>query len=162
LFDVHTSLAFGAEIQDPSGIVKVKVSISGFVDNTNKCVNEWHPQQDSRIDQLMAKVQSDAQLWNDLLYVSGGKLELTKCSYHPLRFRFTPDGTPTAEMTLPPTLNIIDSMMHVEVPLRPLACYAPHKTLGHWKAPPGCAATQLSILRTKMKTISIRNIHELA
>ena len=79
LFDVHSSMAFGAKMQDPSGTTKVKVSISGYVDDTNACVNEWHPQKDGSLPHLMEKVQADAQLWNDLLYVSGGKLELNKC-----------------------------------------------------------------------------------
>jgi hypothetical protein len=156
LFDVHTSMAFGAKIQDPNGSVTVKVSISGFVDNTDTCVNEWHPQQDGRLPRLMEKVQSDAQLWNDLLYVSGGKLEITKCSYHPLRFKFAPDGTPSVETTLPPAIKIIDSMTNTAFQVTPLSPYSPHKTLGHWKAPTGSSSTQLSVLRTKMKMISIR------
>jgi len=156
LFDVHTSLAWGAELQDPSRSTTVKVSISGFVDDTNACVNEWHPQRDGRLPDLMAKVQYDAQLWNDLLHVSGGKLELNKCSYHPLRFSFAPDGTPQVVTDPPPALNIVDSETHGIVQVNPFSPYSPHKTLGHWKAPAGTATTQMSILRTKMKIISIR------
>jgi hypothetical protein len=143
-------------LHNPTGTTGVKVSISGFVDNTNACVNEWHPQRDGRLPQLMEKVQADAQLWNDLLYVSGGKLELNKCSYHPLRFCFAPDGTPTVETRLPPAINIIDLTTHSAVQVKPLSPYAPHKTLGHWKAPIGSSTTQLSIIRTKRKTISVR------
>ena len=42
----------------------------------------------------------DAQLWNDLLYCSGGRLELPKCSFHALCFTFKPDGTPIPGLTL--------------------------------------------------------------
>ena len=156
LFDIHTSMAWGAEIQDPMRTITVKVSISGFVDDTNACVNEWHPQRDGRLPELMDKVQSDAQLWNDLLQVSGGKLELNKCSYHPLSFLFHPDGTPQVNTTPPPSLAIIDSESQRTIHVQPFSPYAPHKTLGHWKAPAGAAVTQLNALRTKMKTISIR------
>ena len=156
LFDVHTSLAWGAELQDPQRTITVKVSISGFVDDTNACVNEWHPQRDGRLPELMAKVQSDAQLWNDLLHVSGGKLELNKCSYHPLSFSFDPDGTPRVNATPPPALEIVDSESQRIIHVPPFSPYSPHKTLGHWKAPAGAAVAQLSVLRTKMKTISIR------
>jgi hypothetical protein len=108
LFDIHTSMAYGAEIQDPSGTHSVRVSISGFVDDTNACVNEWHPEHDGKLQDVMSKAMHDAQLWNDLLYVSGGKLELSKCSYHPLRFQFAADGTPSVVTTLPPGIRIID------------------------------------------------------
>jgi hypothetical protein len=37
---------------------------------------------------------ANAQLWNDLLHVSGGLLEVSKCSYHILYFDFRPSGTP--------------------------------------------------------------------
>ena len=40
LFDIHTSIAYGAELQDPFGTHSVRVSISGFVEDTNACVNE--------------------------------------------------------------------------------------------------------------------------
>ena len=39
-------------------------------------------------------MQLDAQLWNDLLWLSGGLLELSKCSFHHIHFDFAPDGTP--------------------------------------------------------------------
>jgi len=40
LFDVYDEKAYGATFQDPSGYVKVKATITGFVDDTNSCVNE--------------------------------------------------------------------------------------------------------------------------
>ena len=104
----------------------------------------------------MNKVQHDAQLWNDLLFVSGGKLELTKCSYHPLRFRFSADGSPTVDTTLPPAINIIDSITKDTVKVVALSPHAPHKTLGHWKAPAGLGTTQLTTLKTKMQMLSVR------
>ena len=60
------------------------------------------------------------------------------------------------ETNLPPAISIVDSMTHTAVQVPPLSPFSPHKTLGHWKAPSGSSFTQLSILRTKMKTISIR------
>jgi hypothetical protein len=43
---------------------------------------------------LIAMMQHDAQLWSDLLWASGGALELPKCTYHFIYFDFTPTGEP--------------------------------------------------------------------
>ena len=94
LFDIHTSKAYGATLKDPTGLTTISLSITGFVDNTNACVNDWLPQKDGKLEATLAKAQHNTQLWNDLLFTSGGKLELSKCSYHVLRFTFEADGTP--------------------------------------------------------------------
>jgi hypothetical protein len=42
-------------------------------------------------------MEHDAQLWQDLLHVSGGGLALPKSSYHSLHFTFRANGTPKVE-----------------------------------------------------------------
>ena len=44
------------------------------------------------LQDLIRKMKEDAQLWHDLLWCSGGKLELPKCGYHVIHF-----NTKTAE-----------------------------------------------------------------
>ena len=66
----------------------------GFVDDSTGVVNDFHATTLPEVEALLQKMQHDAQLWNDLLWCSGGKLELPKCSYHFLYFDFDPDGTP--------------------------------------------------------------------
>ena len=39
-------------------------------------------------------MQADAQLWSDLLFRSGGHLELPKCGFHTIFYDFTPEGDP--------------------------------------------------------------------
>ena len=46
------------------------------------------------IKTLKEKMQEDAQLWHDLLLVSGGKLELPKCGYHLIHYDFEPSRIP--------------------------------------------------------------------
>ena len=84
LFDIHTTQAYGATLHDPSGTTTVSLSITGFVDNTNACVDDWSPQSDGKLEDTLLKTQHDTQLWNDLLFTSGGKLVISKCSYHVL------------------------------------------------------------------------------
>jgi len=156
LFDIHSSMAFGATLKDPSGKNSLSLSINGFVDDTNACVNEWRPQSDGKLKELMEKVTHDAQLWNDLLFTSGSKLEISKCSFHCLQFQFMADGTPTVNLDRTPPITITDSVQDIPIQVTSLSLFTPHKTLGHWKSPAGQSTTQLKTLMARMKTISTR------
>ena len=78
LFDVDKRFAHGATFQDPSGKISVQLKLSGFVDNTNTSLNDWQPQHQAAFPILLTRLTHDAQTWNDLLFISGGKLELSK------------------------------------------------------------------------------------
>jgi hypothetical protein len=156
LFDVYDEKAYGATFEDPSGYVKVKATITGFVNDTNSCVNEWLPQRAAGTLRLHQKVQHDAQLWTDLVHVSGGKLELTKCSVHRLSFLFAPDGPPLVDYSPSTVVRLQDPMTKEIIELKTLMNLQPHKTLGHWKAPAGNSKTQLKVLQDKTKIVSIR------
>ena len=92
-------------------------------------------------------MQLDAQLWSDLLWLSGGLLELSKCSFHNLHFDFAPDGTaiPRGRIFGSP-LQIKDELTNQEVTIPAKSVYTAHKTLGHHKAPAGMNNTQLQAL----------------
>lgn len=126
------------------------------MDDTNTCINDWHPQRPGKLQTVLSKLTHDAQLWNDLLYSSGGKLELTKCSFHTVTFEFDPDGTPRVSPLPAPSVFIIDPVTGTKIPIRHLSPYTPHKTLGHWKSPVGSLRTQLATITTKMQEISIQ------
>eukprot|EP00957_Ditylum_brightwellii_P174606 13294216-Ditylum_brightwellii.AAC.1 len=65
----------------------------GFVDDTTGQANKF---EDNNVtpEQLIDQIQRDAQLWSELLWLSGGLLELEKCSYHCIYYLFLEDGTP--------------------------------------------------------------------
>ena len=157
LFDIYDSRAHGATIQDPSGALEVKLTINGFVDDTNSSVNKWHPQRNGMYSSLLAKVQYDAQLWADLVHTSGGKLELSKCSsMHFLSFDFDADGTPHVSLAQNPSVTLFDPLSNQPTILRTLNTHMPHKTLGHWKAPAGTSRTQLKTLCDKIQILNFR------
>jgi hypothetical protein len=107
----------------------------GFVDDSTGTYNNFRPQTEIPFETMMINMQTDAQALNDLLWCSGGKLELPKCSYHVLQFKFRPNGTPEPDMTPPKSqLQITDSEtgLHIQIPSK--QADKPHKTLGHWKA----------------------------
>jgi hypothetical protein len=106
------------------------------------------------VESLLHKIRHDAQLWSDLLWCSGGKLELPKCSYHFLYFDFDADGTPHPRGgTVGPPLKITSpDGAEVEVPAE--SVFDPHKTLGHLKAPAGNGKLQLKKTCAKQMTLT--------
>jgi hypothetical protein len=67
----------------------------GFVDGSMVQVNDFLSNIQPSPKQLANLIQKDAQLWSNLLWISGGLLELPKkCSYHHLHFYFNSTGKP--------------------------------------------------------------------
>lgn len=101
-------------------------------------------------------MQEDAQIWNDLLFSSGGKLELSKCSYHVLHFEFTPNGRPL------PSLNCYNSQIHIvdretqiQIPIKAKRAFEMHKTLGHYKSPYSSIRSSLEEVVKKVNHLSM-------
>ena len=118
-------------------------------------------------------MQHDSQLWNDLLWTSGGKLELPKCGYHTVYYTFKPDGTPIlhqeklssdsgAETPEPFTFDYdtteitrqhqitIKSASGTPISITAKDVNTPRKNLGHFKSPSRC---------TKEKTTLFSKLH---
>ncbi len=130
------------------------MKLSGFVDDTNAALNDWQPQHQVELDVLLTRLTHEAQTWNDLLFISGGKLELTKCSFHVLQFNFKPDGSPRPLLFTPPSVTLHDSESHFPIEIPGLRPDAAHKTLGHWKSPAGRQRPQLQAIMIKAKRTS--------
>jgi hypothetical protein len=76
----------------PEGDMVVRFNMAGFVDDST-CITGGNP--NDTLQELLKKMKDDAQLWHDLLWCSGGKLELSKCGYHVIHFNFDDSGIPT-------------------------------------------------------------------
>jgi hypothetical protein len=87
-FDSYESKCYGARYCDMNGYLELKLAMMGFVDDNNCNVN-CRPDQEHN---LCIWAAPDAQLWNDILWSSGGALENSKCSYWYLKTEFTPTG----------------------------------------------------------------------
>ena len=100
LFDYHQAQSHGAYFCTPDHKMSVSLSMMGFVyDNTGQ-VNDFVSNEQPHPDALREIMKHDAQLWSDLLWLSGGLLELNKCFFHQVHFDFQPDGTghPSCEL----------------------------------------------------------------
>jgi hypothetical protein len=110
----------------------------GFVNDSTGQVNDFLSNEAPPLDLLIKIMAADAQLWNNLLHVSGGLLEVSKCSYHILYFDIRPSGTPFMKgsaAALP--LQLTDSATGTSLHVASKSAYMTHKTLGHFKAPSG-------------------------
>ena len=154
LFDIHNSNAFGTTFTTPDGTITSRLTMVGFVDDSTGSCNDFQPQGQCSLEVLAARMQQDAQLWNDLLFCSGGRLELGKCSFHVLHFEFQPDGTPRPmSSTMGQKIELRDSISGRMICIPAKNASEAHKTLGHYKAPadqPQCQ--QLAALQKRAKT----------
>lgn len=158
LFDIHNQQAHGATFCSPDQSISISFSIVGFVDDSNCQTNNFMCNNQEECDDLLASATADAQLWADLLWVSGGYLELQKCSYHLLHFDFASNGRPfmTNRNDLGLPISVIDAKNQdlLEIPKK--APGMPHKTLGHLKAPAGNGRSQRKYLQAKCEKIASR------
>jgi hypothetical protein len=155
LFDVHNRASNGALFMSPDGTSTVRITMVGFVDDSTGSCNDFQPQTQASISELSHRMQSDAQTWNDLLFCSGGKLELPKCSFHVLHFDFKANGTPVAAVDpLHDHITIRDSSTGAMIPIQAKRPFEPHKTLGHFKSPAGNQQAQLQAITQKAKRIA--------
>lgn len=64
--------------------------IEGFVDDTSLFCND--NEGNKNIQKLINHLQADANLWANLLAATGGNLELQKCFYYILAWKFDDKG----------------------------------------------------------------------
>ena len=81
LFDAFDAKAHGATFYSYNGKQSIKIYMLGFVDDCSQQVNEFRSHPQPTAHRLVELMQGDAQLWNNLLWTSGGALEIPKCSF---------------------------------------------------------------------------------
>ena len=157
LCDVHNKISHGATFTNPQGTETVKLSMVAFVDDSTGTYNDFQPQSEPPIQTMLPHAQHDCQTWNDLLWCSGGKLELPKCSYHVLRFEFLPNGTAKPIKSCDDLLLVVrDAETGDQIQIPAKHADDPHKTLGHWKSPiQNRHSKQLTTLKTNALDISL-------
>ena len=107
------------------------------------------------INETVNELQKDTVIWADLLEASGGQLELSKCFYYVLSWKFDIEGNAT-HMTLEEinaTSTPISPQDRVtrkeKIFIEQKEVKEAHKTLGAWKTMMGCENKQILELRIK-------------
>ena len=79
-------------------------------------------------------MKHDAQLWHDLLWASGGKLELEKCGFHLIFYDFDNDGIPSMRKIENLVITLENEKVE-DIEIRTKKIDKARKNLGHWKEP---------------------------
>ena len=90
--------------------------------------------QEKKIDKLLTRVKHNVQLWHDLLWASGGKLELSKCGFHIIFYDFKEDGTPKMR-DIGDLIIILKNEKNEDIEIRTKKINKARINLGHWKTP---------------------------
>ena len=150
LYDCYDKDAYPATYCTPDRRHRVALGMVGFVNDSNSQTNQFEREERENTWKLILYyAQKNAQLWTTLLHASGGALELSKCSYHLLRWSFSISGAPV--LTVPddlPDLAVRDPQTSQVHHLPMFSPFSAHKTLGHYKEPSGSQMEQTKQLRT--------------
>ena len=89
LYDIYENLANTVSYCKPDRSHLLEIGMIGFVDDNNDQTNRFLQDEDSStLSMILSQTQHNAQCWNDLLTASGGALEIPKCSYHVVNWKF--------------------------------------------------------------------------
>jgi hypothetical protein len=153
LFDCYKDLSFSAQYCRPDRSEHFSIGMIGFVDDSDGQTNQFMEDEiNDTLPKMLHQLQTNAQVWSNLLGASGGALELSKCSCHLAAWQFSKQGDPvltSPKLLAPKPLSVIDSFTRATHNLEFLSPYSAHKTLGHYKEPAGTQHTQFQQLRKK-------------
>lgn len=150
LFDCYETSATGALYELPDRSCTTKIQMIGYFDDSNGQANTFmrNKQPDAKV--LLKQATDDAQIWHDILWASGGELELSKCSYQLLSWTFSPSGAPSLTTILPVTHVTVNDIHRTKSQIIPaISAHLAYKTLGHYKDPAGNQRQQLTELQLK-------------
>ena len=150
LFNCYESRAHGAVFESPDRSIRLQIYRVGFVDDTCGYVNKFEQHIPPTPAEMISLLTHDSQLWSDLLWLSGGALELPKCTYHYWHYYFKPNGAPylSPGQVGPDVVIRTGDRLNTEiVPYR--SVFNAYKTLGYYKSPSGTQTTQHAVLKKK-------------
>jgi hypothetical protein len=138
-------LAQGIVLKDPLGL---------FVDNNNGMYTRTEADAGNRA--VVEGLEKDAQTWERLLWLSGGKLELSKCLYYIMSWHYSEDGSATLKSCsdIPFDITLTCGQETKRTKIKHLDCRAAARTLGVWKAPAGNQERQFQVLKDKSDGIA--------
>ena len=127
VFDVYELKANGATFYSPDMKTSVTIYLIGYVDDKGGSTNNFLLLVRAPTAHYIHKAAHDAQRWNDILKLSGGALEDTKCSYHVMYYDFTIKGLPILRGNVSPPLEIMFNDGTTPTPLKYKSPFVSHK-----------------------------------
>ena len=145
IFKCHRKKAHGSYYADPQRLHSVHLYITGFVDDINIFNNLFLTSHVEAKD-LIERLQKDTQLFSDLLWTTGGKLEPRKCNYSLMIWKFDENGAPSLDHSSHDSIVIKDNQGSVISNVQYLLPEESVKYLGHHKELSGTQTSQQNAL----------------
>jgi hypothetical protein len=144
----------GVRLVDPRRQFQTRRCSDGYVDDVTCWLNEALTSSlinPMPIEELVGRMRETAQWWEQLLWSTGGRLELPKCFYYILHWKFDTEGRASLatrnEMGL--ELEIRSSQDGSMNHIRQEDCQESHRTLGIQENPAGIYKAEETRLRQK-------------
>jgi hypothetical protein len=140
LIDSLAQLGQGMTMKEILGDRTLRQWIDGFVDDTSLFINLLGLLGDPNdVVRLTEKLRQDMLFWKELLEASGGKLELPKCFYYILAWKFDAKGNPypmtiLEQRTIADQIHINDTTTNEIIPIMQKEGTKGHQTLGCYKS----------------------------
>jgi hypothetical protein len=161
ILDCFEEVAEGMTIANMDKTNEITQWIDGYVDDTSifTSITETNDREPIKPTDLAEQLQKNTQEWEILLAATGGKLELTKCFYYILCWKFDEEGKPrpTTKAELDQdgvSISIQESGEASKTIIQHLDCSTAHKTLGLQKTPIGNQDEQLQKIHEKSNNIA--------
>ena len=113
LIECHEHVGHSARHSSPNGAHTLDFNVVGFVDDCSCQVTGDNTTPDGT---LIERMQKAAQLWRDLLNVTGGELSEKKCTHHFTKYSFDPSGAPFLNPKPTQSRIIAVSYTHLTLP----------------------------------------------
>ena len=123
------SVCNGITVQSPDGEIKHKSGCTGYVDDCNVITKSTGG--NCTIEEVQDMITSDAQWWEKLLYTNGGKLELTKCFWYMVYWKWKAGSASLTKMKEKRTaMRLIQSETREQIVINQKDIDDPVKVLG--------------------------------
>ena len=153
LFDAFQSKAHGASFHDYYKSISLPIYMTGFVDDCAQRINQFDADPQPTAPILISIMEKDAQLWNNLLWTSGGQLEPSKCSFHLIESDWSSFGQPFLKGgTQQLRININHNGQ--SLPAQQKSNYDAHKSLGCYISPAFTRAQPFQALSKKNEALA--------
>jgi hypothetical protein len=120
LASLRTLIDQGMLFKNPDGTTTVERYSDAFVDDAQNGLNDAHLATPWTISDLSCRLAHMSQTWEKLLFSSGGALELSKCFYYIVYWKWV-NGLPKmltkAEMESTPTTTLTSGFSNIRIPI---------------------------------------------
>ena len=165
LFKVMCELCEGASFTNPQHSLSLKRTGDGFVDDVTNVCNFGFPESlttNISPPALATRLQTEAQTWERLLWSAGGALELTKCFYYLICWKFDKAGRPSLiahEDLRGCSINLTSGLSPDSLAIEHKPATEAHRTLGVWLSPTAESVTQTQhcLSRSQQITAGLRS-----